>query len=111
MKIPPDAMISPEKLRRYLLVPLARNDKSGFLARAGFTLANPSELEAAIRTLCNSVDAIEDGTHQYGTDYIVTGELVGPNGVALRVVLVWVQRSDGEFRFVTLKPPRRKALP
>jgi hypothetical protein len=43
VKIPPDAIIAPEKPDRYLLVPLARNDKSGFLAQAGFALANPGE--------------------------------------------------------------------
>jgi len=29
------------KLTRYLLVPLARGDKSAFLARAGYTADNP----------------------------------------------------------------------
>ncbi len=37
MKIPSDAIIPDEKLTRYLLVPKARNDKSKFLAQAGFT--------------------------------------------------------------------------
>ena len=39
MKIPPDALIAPEKLTKYLLVPLSKSDKSRYLARAGFNLA------------------------------------------------------------------------
>ena len=38
MKIPNDAIIPDEKLTRHLLVYKARNDKSKFLAQAGFTL-------------------------------------------------------------------------
>jgi hypothetical protein len=35
MKLPPDALIAPEKLVNYLLVKQARGDKSVFLASAG----------------------------------------------------------------------------
>ncbi|MBD2204797.1 hypothetical protein H6G33_13520 [Calothrix sp. FACHB-1219] len=38
MKIPPDAIIADEKITRYLLVPREQDDKSKFLAQAGFTL-------------------------------------------------------------------------
>ena len=106
MKIPPDALIAPEKLTKYLLVPLSQSDKSRYLARAGFSLSEPHILEKAIRDLIASIDAVEDTTDVYGKDYTVTGELVGPSGVRLPVVIVWVQRADGQFRLVTVKPDK-----
>lgn len=104
MKIPPDSMIAREKLTRYLLVPLSKSDKSRYLVRAGFKLAEPDVLENAIRVLVASVDAVEDTTDEYGTDYTVRGELIGPSGVKLPVIVVWVRRADGQFRLVTVKP-------
>ena len=61
MKIPADAIIPDEKLTRYLLVYKVRNDKSKFLAQAGFTQENPEALRAAISSLAESVEAVEDG--------------------------------------------------
>jgi hypothetical protein len=45
-----ELLIPREKLTAYLLVPQTKNDKSRFLAQAGFTQANPDALEAAIIT-------------------------------------------------------------
>ena len=63
-------------------------------------------LERAIRSLVASIDAVEDTADVYGTDYTVTGELIGPSGVRLPVIVVWVRRADGQFRLVTVKPDR-----
>ncbi|NMG08903.1 DUF6883 domain-containing protein [Brasilonema sp. UFV-L1] len=105
MKIPADAIIPNDKLTRYLLVYKARNDKSKFLAQAGFTQENPEALQTAIKSLAELVEAVEDGTNEYGIFYRVEGDLNGLNGVNLSVVTIWLQRqSDGKFQFVTLKP-------
>jgi hypothetical protein len=105
MKLPDDAIIPDDKLIRYLLVPKARNDKSKFLAQAGFNLENPEALKQALRSLINASSAIEDSSNEYGTFYRVTGQLSGLNGVALSVVTIWLQRRvDGKYQFVTLKP-------
>jgi hypothetical protein len=105
MKLPDDAIIPDDKLTRYLLVPKARNDKSKFLAQAGFNLENPEVLKQALRSLINTNPAIEDSRNEYGTFYRVTGQLSGLNGVALSVVTIWLQRKvDGKYQFVTLKP-------
>lgn len=110
MKIPSDALIPEAKLTRYLLVPRPRSGKSKFLAQAGFTLENSDILLTAIRELASAVEAVEDTTSQYGTTYLVEGEITGPNGVRLSVVIVWLQSSiDGTFRFITLKPRKREA--
>jgi Domain of unknown function (DUF6883) len=108
MRIPSDAIIAPEKLTQYLLSPRSRNDKSRYLARAGFSLNNPQLLEGAIRALAATVDATEESADQYGTDYTVSGSLMGPNGASLNVTLVWIRPANGPFRFVTLKPSQEK---
>ncbi len=109
MRIPPDAVIPAEKLNQYLLIPRPWDDKSEFLARAGFSLADSAALGRAIRSLAGSVDAFEDGQNEYGTFFRVEGELAGPNGRPLLVVLIWLQWNiDGTFHLVTLKPQSKK---
>jgi hypothetical protein len=105
MKIPADAVIPEPKLTQYLLVPQLRNDKSKFLAKGGFTQANPDDLELAIRQLIEENEAIEDRTDQFGTFYDVKGRLRGVNGIDLGVVTIWLHQStESNFRFITLIP-------
>lgn len=107
MKIPEDAIIPDAKLTRYLLVLRPRNDKSKFLAQAGFTDESPQALIVALRQLTNSNDAIEDRTDEYGTYYQVKGILQGLNDINLKVVTVWLQRkTDQQFQFLTLIPDK-----
>lgn len=111
MYIPVDAEIKTEKLTHYLLVPRPKNDKSKFLAKAGFVSDNADMLEVAIRLLIQSNEAIEDHRDDYGIFYQVTGKLVGPDG-ELDVVTIWVMEpkdNDHVFRFITLKPRREKS--
>jgi hypothetical protein len=106
VRIPDDALIPEEKLVRYLLAPRRKNDKSGFLAQAGFTVANPDLLEQAIRQLIAENDAIPDRQNEYGAFYRVEGVLSGPDGMLLAVT-IWMQQTiEDRFRFVTLKPAR-----
>jgi hypothetical protein len=105
MRIPAEAVIPREKLSRYLLVHREWDDKSQFLARVGFTNDRPTELDSAIRRVAAENDAVDDGTNEYGTFFRVAGELVGPTGGTLPVILIWLQwKLDGTFHFVTLKP-------
>jgi hypothetical protein len=109
MRIPADAVIAAEKLTRYLLRPRPWDDKSGFLGQVGFSTENPAELETAIRAMTVAHDAIEDGINEYGTFYRVDGDIDGPDGRSLQVVLIWLQwKLDGTFHFVTLKPRKIK---
>lgn len=105
VKIPPEATIAPEKLTHYLLIARPKNDKSGYLARAGFSIQNPDALESAIRQLISEQEAVLDRQDGYGDFYVVEGELTGPDGT-LDVITVWITQPElnDEFRFVTLKP-------
>jgi hypothetical protein len=105
LKIPQDLIVPDAKITQYLLVPKARNDKSRFLAQAGFTQENPEALKLAIQSQAMDKEAIEEKSNEYGTFYQVAGELIGVNGLTLSVITVWLQRQiDGKFQFVTLKP-------
>jgi hypothetical protein len=107
MRIPEDAIIPMEKLTKYLLMSRPFDDKSKFLAQAGFTLENPDDLMSALCRLAIGAEGVEDGTNEYGTFYRVEGDIVGSNGRPLAVVIVWIRwHSDHSFHFVTLKPLR-----
>ncbi|MDZ4768594.1 MAG: hypothetical protein SGJ24_05655 [Chloroflexota bacterium] len=103
MKIPPNAPIAREKLTQYLLVLQLKNDKSLFLAKAGFTQENPDVLERAIRQQLVEHEAAQDRIDEYGVHFIVTGMLRGT--ITLAVITVWIYEPVLEnFRFIMLKP-------
>jgi hypothetical protein len=107
MKLQGIIIIPEPKLTQYLLVPRGRNDKSQFLAQAGFTIENSETLKQAILQLLQTNDANLDRANEYGTFYEVTGKLIGPNDT-LTVVTVWLERAaDGIIQFITLKPNKR----
>lgn len=109
MKIPPDAIIPSAKITQYLLVFHEQDDKSLFLAQAGFTSDNPDQLEQAIRQLVATYEAIWDTENEHGIFYLAEGLLQGINNSQLAVITVWMQiKATSQFRFITLKPARRK---
>ena len=57
MKLPGTTIIAPEKASRYLLLRQPRGDKSEFLARAGYTLENASQLIQDLRAQLLPLDA------------------------------------------------------
>ena len=109
MKIPADALIAEAQLRDYLLVYKDVDDKSLFLAQAGFTRDEPEFLEAAIRHLIENEEMMLDRTDKSGTFYEVTGELLGSHDRKLAVATIWLEEKDtGQFRFITLIPGKKK---
>jgi Domain of unknown function (DUF4926) len=78
MKLPADAIISREKLTRYLLVHQARGDKSAFLARAGYNLENADQLLDDLRTQILPLDATPLHSTAFGNFYEIRGALIGP---------------------------------
>ena len=109
MKLPPDSQIPMEKITRYLLVPLARGDKSAFLARAGYTLENPQQLHDDLRTQMLPLDAAPAGENQFGRYFEIRGLLRGPAGVGVRVRTIWMtEHLSGRTKFVTLIPDKQK---
>lgn len=105
MILPADAHIAAEKLRHYLLVPKARNDKSKWLGRAGYTSENWDRLEVDIRQQVLTQEAEKEETNLYGNVYRITCGLRGPNGRVLRVVTIWMtEHETGQTKFITMYP-------
>lgn len=104
--IPQDAIIAPAKLIQYLLIYKEADDKSGFLAQAGFTGENPDDLEHALREHIREYEAQLDRENEFGKFYEVSGELIGTQNRRLQVTTIWLLDNEGQYRFITLKPRR-----
>jgi len=107
MKLPPDALIARRKLDEYLLRHRDEDDKSGFLALAGYTLQNADQLLNDLRAQLLHLDAELFDQTEYGPKYRIRGTLTGPNGRALCVVTIWMkEEATGQTKFVTLLPDK-----
>ena len=108
MKLPEDTLIAREKLSHYLLVQKKRNDKSQWLAQAGYTLENWQVLETDERNLILSTDATLIERTEYGQMYEINGALAGPNGKILAVRTIWMtENATGNTKFITMYPNKR----
>lgn len=108
MKLPGDAIIASRKITEYLLQWRPEDDKSGFLAQAGYTLEVSERLMMDIREQLLPLEAEFVENTEYGPKYLIRGELVGPNERSLRVVSIWMtEYATDETKFVTLYPDKR----
>ena len=113
MKLPHanEAAIPRKKITGYLLSanhPLGR-EKLEFFQSFGFESAEWEVFEKALRAhaIEHEVAAMQDT--QYGTRYIVEGNLKTPDGRHPLVRVVWfISKPELEPRFVTAYPLRRK---
>jgi hypothetical protein len=110
VKLPEDVMIAPAKLNRYLLIWRPADDKSKFLASAGYTIDNWPQLEADLRRQILPLNAVlSQETNRFGQVYEICGNLVGPNGTSLAVVTIWMMEfGTGVVKFITLYPDRER---
>lgn len=107
MKLPPSAIIAESKVTGYLLKWRPEDDKSQFLAQAGYNLEDPDLLVHDIRKQLLPCEAELIEQTEYGPKYLIRGSLAGPNGHTLRVRTVWmIDKASGEARFITLFPER-----
>jgi hypothetical protein len=103
--LPQDTVIAEEKLTKYLLVPLPKDDKSKFLAQAGYTLDNWQQLEQDLRDRVLSQPAELIETNRYGKKYAILACLRGANGIELNILTIWMVTND-TTKFVTLVPDK-----
>ncbi len=109
MKLPEDTLIAREKLTHYLLALKKRNDKSKWLAQAGYTLENWQALETDLRNQILAKDAAPIEKTGYGQMYEINGKLTGPNGKILAVLTIWMTESaTGDTKFITMYPNREE---
>lgn len=108
MKLPRDAIIATAKLTKYLLVWRDADDKSQFLAQAGYGQDNWQQLSADLRNQILPLDAVpSDEPNRFGDVYEIRGVLVGPNGVELAVITIWmIEYETQQTKFITLYPDK-----
>ena len=101
------AVIEPAKLRDYLLSsthPVGRF-KAVFFHALGYSADDWQTLEADLRELARTHEAVAGQVSPYGTKYEMHATLTGPNGRTAGIVAVWILRNDEDFpRFVTAYP-------
>ena len=108
MKLPGDAIIATTKVTEYLLRWRPEDDKSAFLAQAGYEAENGERLVTDIREQLLPLEAELIEETEYGPKYLIRGTLAGPNGRSLRAVSIWMtENATGETKFVTLYPDKR----
>ena len=107
MKLPANTIIAPGKLSQYLLRLRLEDDKSQFLALAGYTLDDADRLIRDIREQLLPLDAEFHEETEYGPKYRIRGTLTGPNGRVLRVLTIWMkENATNQTKFVTLFPDK-----
>ena len=108
MKLPHDAGIAPAKLTKYLLVWRDADDKSKFLAQAGYVQEHWQQLEADLRNQILPLEAVpSDELNRFGDVYEIRGVLRGVNGVNLAVVTIWmIEYETQQTKFITLYPDK-----
>jgi len=108
MKLSEESVIASEKITDYLLKWQPDNDKSEFLKRAGYTVQNRERLAYDIRCQLNNEAQFSRKT-EYGDMYRIHGEIVGPNGVCLKIVTIWMKEyKTRKTKFITLIPAKEK---
>jgi hypothetical protein len=105
--LPQDAIISKAKITKYLLILLPKDDKSQFLAQAGYGLENWQQLESDLREQILPLEATPIEETEFGLKYQIRGSLIGPNGISLRIFTIWlIDASSQQTKFVTLFPDK-----
>jgi len=109
MRLPNNTLIDPEKLTGYLLVFKKHNDKSRWLAKAGYTLETWQVLQDDLRKQFKFTDAEFIEITEYGKMYQIKGKLKDPNKIGLCVSTIWIIESNtGISKFVTMYPDKKK---
>jgi len=74
MQLPPNSFIASAKINRYLLVWQPQNDKSRWLATAGYTLDNWQQLEIDLRMQVLPLEATWVESTLYGHMYEIRSQ-------------------------------------
>ncbi|MBI5325061.1 MAG: hypothetical protein HZB41_07300 [Ignavibacteriae bacterium] len=109
MKLPVDAEISDDKIVNYLLKNRLKNDKSGFLNKAGYNQSNYHKLIEDIRSQILPLDAEFQRENPYGKIYSIQGSLDTPMNKKLSIITIWfIEYSSNKTKFITLYPSKEK---
>ena len=86
-----------------------RNDKSKWLAQAGYSIKNWQILENDLRNQILPLDVKSSEKTQFGQLYEITGSLIGPNGKEIFVKTIWMTEIHTDItKFITMYPYKEK---
>ncbi len=107
LKLPTESLIALTKVTHYLLVPLARGDKSGFLKLAGYDISLALRLVDDLRHQVLVCEAVATELTEHGQYFEISCPLTGPNGRVLDIRTIWMkERLSGQTKFITLIPTK-----
>jgi hypothetical protein len=107
VKMPSGLVIQDRKLTDYLLVYQDEDDKSEFLALAGYRIQNWQRLKQDILKAVEDCEIEMVIPTDWGTRFRMRSRWEGLNGRVLRVVTVWQQDEGSDvIRLLTLYPDK-----
>jgi Domain of unknown function (DUF6883) len=101
------AYVPTDKLNNYLLseTHAVERTKARYFRSIGYTAEKAEELAEALVMIARSEDICQEIVYDFGTKYVIDGELATPVGIGVRVRTIWVIDSqDARPRFVTAYP-------
>ncbi|MBD2006187.1 MULTISPECIES: DUF6883 domain-containing protein [Cyanophyceae] len=107
MRLPSKLVIEDQKITSYLLVYQPKNDKSEYLALAGYNLENWEILKRDILNAVDGSKVTEITSTDWGTRLKVKSQWYGPNSRLVRVMTIWQQDEEADIvKFITLYPDK-----
>jgi hypothetical protein len=101
------AVIEPQKLKDYILSashPIGRF-KEALFRQMGYMQESWELLAEDVRKQHLSQDAVLVEKTKYGSKYVITGNIRGPNGKIVRLKSLWIILEGEDFpRFITIYP-------
>lgn len=109
MKLPQGdkAIVSREKLLGYVLSETHATGKfkAKFFRKLGFNETNINLLQKALKTIANSNGVKEGIKSEYGTKFVIDGEINTPIGKVVMVRTIWIiEAGQVKPRFITVYP-------
>lgn len=109
VKLSEDTIIASEKLTDYLLTYKKRNDKSQWLAKAGYNIDNWTVLKQDLERQILPMDAKRIEVNAFGQVFEIKGDLIGPNCLPLSVSTIWLKETiSGVTKFITMYPNKKE---
>ncbi|MDZ7899019.1 MAG: hypothetical protein U5N85_13475 [Arcicella sp.] len=107
MKLPnyENAFIAKEKILNYLLDEDNSKGKSVFFNLFGYFKDNFEDLAIDLIKLASSEEVSETEQTKFGLKFIISGNIIAPNGRSIVITSVWIIKNDENFpRLVTAYP-------
>jgi hypothetical protein len=107
MEMPSSLFLQDQKITQYLLIFQDKDDKSLFLAKAGYTLQNWEQLKEDILRFVPGSQIFATVETAWGLRFKARSQWQGPNGRSIAVMTIWQEDPESEaLRFVTLYPDK-----